>query len=180
MTWFGHCCDRQNGSETAHLGILGFCATRLDTGNPETRRHGNPENTRQGRRQEWQVPKLSSPASFSGNHFHFTVSCTAYQAYPCSFAGVFCSRQFITKFLIFVPSIHHEVLDHAELMLHIAESVFLLVFCSQNFSLSFQTFAQILFPLFASWFLQVYVLLFLATSLSSLTPVRYRAGRIRY
>ena len=51
---------------------------------------GNTEaggNTRQGRRQEWQIPKLISPASF--NHLHFTVSYTVYQAYPASFAGVF-------------------------------------------------------------------------------------------
>ena len=41
----------------------------------ETRKHGSLENTRQGRRQECQVPKLISPASL--DHFHLTVSYMA-------------------------------------------------------------------------------------------------------
>ena len=96
------------------------CVQHVKTLGP--RKHGSQGNTRQGRRQ---VPKLVSPASFGHFHFSaFSVSYTAYQAYPASFASVFCSRQLITKFLMFLPSIHHEVLDHAELLLHIADLFF--------------------------------------------------------
>ena len=81
----------------------------LGTGNRETRKVPGKEDGKSGR-----VPKLISPRFLSGNLFHFTVSFSAYLAYPASpasSAGVFCSEQFITKLLIFVPSIHHGVLD---------------------------------------------------------------------
>ena len=131
-----------------HLRILGFCATRQDTGTRETRKPGKHQARETARVAGSEAHQSPLPVIIST----FLLFCIVYNVSGVS--GV------IRRCLLVVVQIHHDVLDLCSTnpsrspgpcgaaASHCGVVFFLMSFCPRNFSFSFRIFTQILFPLF--------------------------------